>query len=128
METFIIITLGVSLIAALLYIIYLRNSQVEANLLMKDSNDLLERAEEKFLELERNRDDIHEKAQGLVDFIAKLSEVLQIAQTHLVSLDEKGTFRSDDEIGFYFEQLEKVQSEINNFINPIEEDGKKEEQ
>lgn len=52
-----------------------------------------------------------------------LSDEIKVGQQYLNELDERGVFQSDDEIGFFFDQMKKVQVEINKYIIP-EEYGK----
>lgn len=49
-------------------------------------------------------------------YIQNVSIVLEDSQKYLKSLDERGTFQSDDEIGYFFEQMNNVQKELNRFI------------
>ena len=37
---------------------------------------------------------------------------------HLQKIDESGTFQSDDEVGYFFKQLQNVQEELNRYMLP----------
>ena len=60
-------------------------------------------------------------------YLQNISNVLGESKKHLQSLDEKGVFQSDDEVGYFFEQMKAVQSELDRYILP-ENYGKKKEQ
>ena len=58
-------------------------------------------------------------------YLQNISNLITDSQKHLESLDERGVFKSDDEVGYFFEQLKKVQEELNRYMLP-ENYGKKE--
>jgi len=49
------------------------------------------------------------------DFIAKQSEAITICDKRLKQLDDKGSFYADDEIGFFFKEVQKIQEALNEF-------------
>ena len=49
------------------------------------------------------------------DFISKQSEAIEACDAKLKKVDDKGIFRSDDEIGWMFEEIKKVQEALNEF-------------
>ena len=49
------------------------------------------------------------------NFITKQSEAIVACGVRLSQLDQKGTFHSDDEIGFFFKEVEKIQEALNEF-------------
>ena len=51
----------------------------------------------------------------LEDFITKQSEAIVACDLRLKQLDQKGSFHSDDEIGFFFKEVEKIQEALNEF-------------
>jgi hypothetical protein len=59
-------------------------------------------------------------------YLQNISNAIGEGQKHLKDLDEKGTFQSDDEVGYFFEQMMNVQKELNRYMLP-ENYGKKEE-
>lgn len=48
-------------------------------------------------------------------YIAKFSNTLQFTDRRLQEIDDKGTFESDDEIGWFFESIKTLQRELNDF-------------
>lgn len=59
-------------------------------------------------------------------YLQNISDLIKDSQKHLNSLDERGVFRSDDEVGYFFEQMKSVQKELDRYMLP-ENYGKKEE-
>lgn len=60
-----------------------------------------------------------------VDYLRKVSFLIQESKIYVEQLDEKGIFRSDDEIGTFFNFMKEIQDSINAFQLP-EDYGKKE--
>jgi len=65
--------------------------------------------------------------QDQVQYLQNISNAIGEGQKHLKSLDERGIFQSDDEVGYFFEQLKNVQDELNRYMLP-ENYGKEEKQ
>ena len=55
------------------------------------------------------------QTERLEDFITKQSEAIVACGNRLKQLDQKGTFHSDDEIGFFFKSVEEIQEALNEF-------------
>ena len=55
------------------------------------------------------------KNEMLEDFIAKQSEAIQACDRRLKEIDDKGIFYSDDEIGWFFKEIQKIQDALNEF-------------
>ena len=55
------------------------------------------------------------QTERLEDFITKQSEAIVACGARLKQLDEKGSFHSDDEIGFFFKEVEIIQEALNEF-------------
>ena len=55
------------------------------------------------------------KNETLEDFITKQSEAIQACDIRLKQLDNKGSFYADDEIGFFFKEVQKIQEALNEF-------------
>jgi len=55
------------------------------------------------------------KNERLDDFISKQSEAVNACGVRLKQLDQKGSFYADDEIGFFFKEVEKIQEALNEF-------------
>jgi len=49
------------------------------------------------------------------DFISKQSEAINACNERLNQIDDKGIFRSDDEIGWFFRELKQIQEALNEF-------------
>ena len=60
-------------------------------------------------------------------YLQNISIIISESQKHLKSLDEKGVFQSDDEVGYFFEQMKEVQKELDRYMLP-ENYGKEEKQ
>ena len=58
-------------------------------------------------------------------YLQNISNSIREADQHLNSLDERGVFQSDDEVGEFFKQMKEVQSELNRYMLP-ENYGKEE--
>ena len=66
-------------------------------------------------------------AQYQQNYIENISTVIGESSKRLREVDEKGTFESDDEVGFFFKGLKEMQSILDEF-NLNVTDGQKEEQ
>ena len=55
------------------------------------------------------------KNEKLEDFISKQSEAINACDARLKQLDNKNLFYADDEIGFFFKEVEKIQEALNEF-------------
>lgn len=50
-----------------------------------------------------------------MEYISKIDEIIGYSDERLKVIDSKGTFKSDDEIGWFFEQVKLIQETLNNF-------------
>ena len=48
-------------------------------------------------------------------YLDKLSQVIEISDKKLKKLDELGRFEADDEVGFFFKGVKKIQQILNEF-------------
>ena len=55
------------------------------------------------------------KNEKLEDFISKQSEAIQACDKRLKEIDDKGIFYADDQIGFFFKEVKKIQEALNEF-------------
>ena len=55
------------------------------------------------------------KNETLEDFIAKQSEAINECDQRLKQVDDKGIFYADDEIGWFFQEVKKIQDALNEF-------------
>jgi len=60
-----------------------------------------------------------EKLEDLIskysDFIKEFGDQIDAADKRLTQIDDKGLFKSDDEIGWFFEQIKVIQKSISRF-------------
>ena len=55
------------------------------------------------------------KNETMEDFINKQSDAIAACDTRLKNIDQKGIFYADDEIGWFFEEVKKIQEALNEF-------------
>ena len=53
--------------------------------------------------------------EKLEDFISKQSEAIIACDKRLKEIDDKGIFYADDQIGFFFKEVQKIQEALNEF-------------
>ena len=49
------------------------------------------------------------------DYIKKLQTHIKLIETKVKQIDEKGSFQSDDEIGWFFKSIKELQEKLNQF-------------
>ena len=52
---------------------------------------------------------------GYLDYLDKISRVIEVADNKIKKIDVKGSFESDDEVGFFFKQIKQIQEILNDF-------------
>jgi hypothetical protein len=52
---------------------------------------------------------------GYMEYLDRISRVIEISDLKLKELDHKESFKSDDEVGFFFGQIKKIQDILNEF-------------
>ena len=55
------------------------------------------------------------KNEKLEDFITKQSEAVNSCDRRLKEIDRKNIFYADDEIGWFFQEVKKIQEALNEF-------------
>jgi predicted RND superfamily exporter protein len=55
------------------------------------------------------------KNEELEDFISKQSEAIAHCDKRLNQIDDRGSFIADDEIGWFFQEIKKIQEALNEF-------------
>jgi hypothetical protein len=50
-----------------------------------------------------------------LDYLDRLSRVIEVSDEKLKQIDARGTFKSDDEVGFFFQQIKGLQDILNEF-------------
>jgi hypothetical protein len=53
-----------------------------------------------------------------VEYLVNVSKIIGESQKHLNSLDERGVFKSDDEVGYFFENLKLIQKTLDKYQLP----------
>ena len=48
-------------------------------------------------------------------YLNKISQTIEVSDTQLKKLDSLGRFESEDEIGFFFQSIQKIQKILNEF-------------
>ena len=56
-----------------------------------------------------------QKNEQLEDFISKQSDAINACDQRLKQLDDKNIFYADDEIGWFFQEVKKIQEALNEF-------------
>lgn len=63
----------------------------------------------------------NEKLEKIIDeqnqILNNISHKIQDANVSLEEIDHKGTFKSDDEVGWFFENLKDMSNNLNNYLN-----------
>jgi len=61
----------------------------------------------------------NEKLEDLIlsrdEYVKKLSQTVEFIDLKLNEIDEKGSFKSDDEVGFFFKQIQFMQDILNEY-------------
>ena len=61
----------------------------------------------------------NEKAEDILisqqELINKINTQIQSSEQRLKQIDEKGTFKSDDEIGWFFNEIKVIQNNLSQF-------------
>ena len=52
---------------------------------------------------------------GYMSYLNKITDIIEHSDKRLKEVDSKGSFKSDDEVGFFFEQLMSIQEILNKF-------------
>ena len=55
------------------------------------------------------------KNETLEDFITKQSDAINECDKRIKQIDNKGIFYADDEIGWFFKEIQKIQEALNEF-------------
>ena len=52
---------------------------------------------------------------GYITYLDELSRIIEISDEKLKKIDERQIFKSDDEVGFMYEQIKDLQKILSNF-------------
>ena len=53
---------------------------------------------------------------GYMTYLNKIYDTIELAEKKMMEVDAKGSFKSDDEVGFFFEQIKTIQTALNSFV------------
>ena len=53
---------------------------------------------------------------GYMTYLNKISDTIEMTEKKMMEVDAKGSFKSDDEVGFFFEQIKTIQTALNSFV------------
>ena len=60
-------------------------------------------------------------------YLQNICNLIGDSKKHLTKLDERGVFQSDDEVGYFFNQMKLVQKELHRYMLPDNYGEKKEQ-
>jgi len=52
---------------------------------------------------------------GYMEYLSRISGIIELSDKKLKEIDHKGSFESDDEIGFFFQSIKQLQEALNAF-------------
>ena len=52
---------------------------------------------------------------GYMSYLNKVSDIIEMSDKKLKEVDARESFKSDDEVGFFFESIKQMQSILNQF-------------
>ena len=52
---------------------------------------------------------------GYMAYLNKISDIIEMSDKKMQEVDAKGSFKSDDEVGFFFIQIQNIQTILNSF-------------
>jgi len=65
--------------------------------------------------LTKKQEKIEDIVVGYLEYFDKISRVIEISDKKLKEIDYKGHFSSDDEVGYFFENIKQIQDILNEF-------------
>ncbi len=66
------------------------------------------------LNLLRNFEKSEEYIENLESWVKRFSETITDMNREIKKIDSKGSFSSDDEVGYFFKELKKIIAQLNN--------------
>lgn len=67
-------------------------------------------------QLEQTYDSLVDEYETLYQKMIEFEDVIENSNQKLKEIDNRGSFESDDEVGFFFKELKRIQEEINEFL------------
>ena len=52
---------------------------------------------------------------GYMSYLNKISDIIEMSNKKIKEVDARESFKSDDEVGFFFESIKQIQSVLNQF-------------
>ena len=52
---------------------------------------------------------------GYMSYLNKISDIIEMSNKKIKEVDARESFKSDDEVGFFFESIKQIQSILNQF-------------
>ena len=52
---------------------------------------------------------------GYMEYLSRISGIIELSDKKLKEIDHKGSFESDDEVGFFFQEIKQIQETLNAF-------------
>jgi hypothetical protein len=52
---------------------------------------------------------------GYMIYLNRISGIIELSEKKMNDVDAKGHFKSDDEVGFFFEEIKQIQEVLNEF-------------
>lgn len=52
---------------------------------------------------------------GYMSYLNKISDIIDFSDKKIKEIDAKESFKSDDEVGFFFESIKQIQNILNQF-------------
>ena len=52
---------------------------------------------------------------GYMSYLNKISDIIDLSDKKLKEVDARESFKSDDEVGFFFESIKQIQNILNQF-------------
>jgi len=68
--------------------------------------------------LEKQEDALNNQTiilSSYLSYLNKISDIIEFSDKKLKEVDHKGSFKSDDEVGFFFEEIKQIQEALNQF-------------
>lgn len=94
------------MIISIILLVLLLSISIYININLLKKNELLEEGQEI----------IANDYEELYNKIIQLRQIMDQSNQKLKDIDHKGSFESDDEIGFFFKQVKEIQEDIENFL------------
>ena len=67
------------------------------------------------LNLLRKNEKAEDIVVGYLEYLDKISRIIEISDDKIKKLDHRGTFSSDDEVGYFFKSIKSIQEILNDF-------------